>query len=206
MSNDTYPHVTNQLSKENVTPLWHAFQLHNALKGILYFALMVYGGLSTLMWYVAYHEQPIIYYLGAVALLVLVVIVLIELIWQVFHARNRTYFYSRKVYERSKALSDAIRQGLPRRRDDGYVYVIQDVDVTGFCKIGRTVGPASRMLNFDVLLPFEVHIITIIKCKRFDSITAERLLHRYYARFRVRGEWFSLSYAQIERLRKETEM
>jgi len=40
-----------------------------------------------------------------------------------------------------------------------YVYVIQDVDVSRYCKIGRTNKPSKRLQRFDVVLPSGGHSV-----------------------------------------------
>lgn len=80
-----------------------------------------------------------------------------------------------------------------------YVYVIQDLDVTGMFKIGKTHYPEKRILDFGVHLPFNVGIVHIIPTDNMNRL--ERTLHRKFAVKRVRGEWFDLDPSDIEYIR-----
>lgn len=80
-----------------------------------------------------------------------------------------------------------------------YVYIIQDVDVTGLFKIGRTNNPEKRILNFGIHLPFTVGIVHIIPTDNMCQL--ESVLHRKFASKRVKGEWFSLSTDDLEAIR-----
>ena len=71
-----------------------------------------------------------------------------------------------------------------------YVYIIQDADVTGYYKIGRSREIAKRLTKFDVKLPMRIRIFLLFKVK--DEVEAERLFHRLFAAKRVSGEWFNL--------------
>ena len=77
----------------------------------------------------------------------------------------------------------------------GTVYVIQDADVTGWYKIGKTTKPSERIAHFDTMLPFEVRLVHIISSKNCDAV--EAVLHRRFADKRQRGEWFALEGADI---------
>lgn len=72
-----------------------------------------------------------------------------------------------------------------------WVYVIQDIQVTGFCKIGRTVTPKDRFSLFDVKLPFKWQFVALIPCP--NSASLEREIHRSYKDQRINGEWFNLT-------------
>ena len=72
-----------------------------------------------------------------------------------------------------------------------HVYIIQDLDVSGHVKIGRTKNPQQRFYDFGVKLPFEVGIIRVIPT--LDAVKLERELHDKYAAKRTKGEWFSLN-------------
>lgn len=72
-----------------------------------------------------------------------------------------------------------------------YVYIIQDVDISGYYKIGRTKNPTQRMGTFGVQLPFKTEIVRVIPCA--ESSKVETYLHKHLATKRVNGEWFDLS-------------
>ena len=79
-----------------------------------------------------------------------------------------------------------------------YVYIIQDIDITGYVKIGRTNNPYRRLHRFETIMPVELGVIHIIPCQ--NEVQAESELHRYYAMKRKRGEWFQLDKADIAHL------
>lgn len=87
------------------------------------------------------------------------------------------------------------RASLIPKYEPGYIYVIQDVDVTGYCKIGRSVDPASRLRHFGVKLPFSCEMIHMFKVN--NMFNAETSLHKKYKGKRVRGEWFNLTSRDI---------
>lgn len=84
------------------------------------------------------------------------------------------------------------------------VYLIKDISVTGYIKIGRTNNLARRLGAFKVQLPFEIEVIHIIRTH--DSKTLEAELHRHFADKRVNGEWFNLTVDDVERLRSMQEV
>lgn len=72
------------------------------------------------------------------------------------------------------------------------VYLIRDLDVTGYTKIGRTNDLHSRLSTFGAKLPFKFQIVHIIETN--DSRTIEHNLHKHFAKQRVNNsEWFSLT-------------
>lgn len=84
-----------------------------------------------------------------------------------------------------------------------YIYVIKDIDISGYYKIGRTNDPSIRLSTFDVKLPFRIEVIAILTCK--NAMQGERELHVRFASKRVRGEWFNLDDSDLEYLRGLTE-
>lgn len=90
--------------------------------------------------------------------------------------------------------------GVRRKLDDGAVrgcvYVLRDVDVTGWYKIGKTTKPVERIGHFDTHLPFAVSVVHIIPAK--DCTQLETVLHRQFADKRMRGEWFALSDSDVQ--------
>lgn len=80
----------------------------------------------------------------------------------------------------------------PREKPAGYVYVIQDVDISHYYKIGYTGNLKERIDDyFGVKLPFQTEYVAIIESG--DARTLEWQLHQRYAESRKRGEWFDLS-------------
>lgn len=82
----------------------------------------------------------------------------------------------------------------------GCVYVIQDIDVTYYYKIGKTTSPADRIGHFDTMLPFQTCVVHIISAR--DCNAVEAVLHRHFASKRKRGEWFALNDADIAWIRQ----
>jgi len=72
-----------------------------------------------------------------------------------------------------------------------YVYVVKDMSVSGYYKIGKTSEPHKRLTRFGILLPFEICIISILPCA--NAAHLEKVLHEDHRHQRVRGEWFDLT-------------
>jgi len=88
----------------------------------------------------------------------------------------------------------------PLKAPAGYVYVIQDVDISKCYKIGYTNHPATRMMNFGVQLPLKIKVIAMLITSNASALEQE--LHRRYADQRTRGEWFELTDRQIQEIRR----
>ena len=88
----------------------------------------------------------------------------------------------------------------PKVHPAGYVYVIQDIDISMFYKIGRTINPKDRLNKFAVELPFATEIVAIVATD--DAPTLEWQLQQRYADSRKRGEWFDLSRDQVREICK----
>ena len=86
----------------------------------------------------------------------------------------------------------------PTRHPAGYVYVIQDIDISMLYKIGRTINPKDRLNKFAVELPFATEIVAIVATD--DAPTLEWQLHQRYAESRKRGEWFDLKASQVREI------
>lgn len=93
------------------------------------------------------------------------------------------------------------KEQLPARRG-GYVYLIRDRDVTGYCKIGKSTNVRRRIGHFDTMLPFETDLLHIIETD--DCTALEARLHRHFAEKRVRGEWFELDDNDIAAIKRLT--
>lgn len=78
----------------------------------------------------------------------------------------------------------------------GYVYLAQPVE-GGLIKIGWTERPRERLAGLNHFWQ-EVKFLALIPT--VDPITLERRLHKLYDDKRVRGEWFSLTTEDIDRL------
>ena len=88
---------------------------------------------------------------------------------------------------------------LPGRRA-GYVYIIQDIEVSHRYKIGKTNNPQHRIgKQFGVELPFEIRLVHLLQTE--DATAVENALHQRYAKNRKRGEWFELNDSQLQEIR-----
>jgi hypothetical protein len=81
---------------------------------------------------------------------------------------------------------------LPRAE---YVYLLQDVELTGLYKIGRTNRPKGRVDDFGVKLPFKVEVLRMIPTYNAAKLEAE--LHEKYEHRRANGEWFDLQENEV---------
>ena len=73
-----------------------------------------------------------------------------------------------------------------------FVYLMRN-NRNGYYKIGKSKNPIYREVTLQAEDP-DVILILAVKCRA----AVERDLHRHFARHRLRGEWFSLSAAQVE--------
>lgn len=89
----------------------------------------------------------------------------------------------------------ALRRKVQSHVYKGCVYVLQDMDVTGWYKIGKTTQPARRIGHFDTMLPFQTRVVHIIETKNCDAV--EAMMHRHFASKRRRAEWFELDDADV---------
>lgn len=77
------------------------------------------------------------------------------------------------------------------RKGFGQVYFIE---AGNFVKIGYTYSPISRVRRMMTDSPFELRVLHA----EFGTLKWERTLHRQFASFRVRGEWFHKSAEILE--------
>ena len=86
----------------------------------------------------------------------------------------------------------------PMQHPAGYVYVIQDIDISNLYKIGRTNNPSRRFKEFSLVLPFEIEVVAIVPTE--DAPTLEWQLHQRYAEQRQRSEWFKLQDSHVKEI------
>ncbi len=60
-------------------------------------------------------------------------------------------------------------------------------------KIGRTTSLKSRLKNLSSRLPFDFKLSHSIVVEKKELAFAEKTLHRYFSKSRIRLEWFNLS-------------
>jgi len=89
---------------------------------------------------------------------------------------------------------------LPLRKE-GYVYVIRDVEISGYYKIGYTKRtPSERLAEFHDELPIRIEPVLILRADA-DAEVEEKELHRHYKARRIQGEWFDLSGTDLSEIR-----
>lgn len=81
----------------------------------------------------------------------------------------------------------------------GYVYILKDIEISGYYKIGKTSQPYERMKTFGVRLPFAAELVHVIECDNADRL--EIKLHYQFADKRKQGEWFALTDEDIKSLK-----
>ena len=74
----------------------------------------------------------------------------------------------------------------------------------GLYKIGVANDVESRLAQLQTGSPYELEITRCFEFK--NSEIAERAIHQAYSLYRVRGEWFNLSWATLEKLYQLCEM
>lgn len=84
----------------------------------------------------------------------------------------------------------------------GFVYIIQDIDVTRYYKIGRSHEIKRRLGRFDTKLPMRVRVVGLLYAGS-KEIEFEAHLHRQYASQRIRGEWFALSFSDVLEIQRK---
>lgn len=90
-------------------------------------------------------------------------------------------------------IDESVLASLPETE---YVYILKDLDITGYYKIGMTKNISQRITHFGVTLPFRVGIVRVMPTMNARAL--ESVLHRRYAACRKDGEWFDLSDADLQ--------
>lgn len=80
----------------------------------------------------------------------------------------------------------------------GYVYVMQEMKYGEDFKIGKTRHPFRRCYEFGVQLPYEIKPVLMLRT--MDASAAETILHRRFKKQRGKGEWFTLSESDLQRI------
>jgi hypothetical protein len=84
----------------------------------------------------------------------------------------------------------------PKPPNPSFIYLVLD-ERTGCIKIGRSKTPSARERTLQSENP--AHRMLFVHPADADL---ERHLHRQFAEYQVRGEWFRLSEAQIESIKR----
>ena len=97
--------------------------------------------------------------------------------------------------QEEKWLMDMYRKS-PQRDMPGYIYVIGMGAHSGIVKIGRATDTKRRFNEISPKLPFPLIVVHLIPAK--DSFLLESVLHKYFACYRLEGEWFRLTMDEID--------
>ncbi len=104
-----------------------------------------------------------------------------------------------KQAEHDRYIAPLAQREIAHNFDCGFVYVIRDVEVTGYYKIGRTFKMQHRFRQFACALPFKCEFIFHIPT--VEMSTLELRLHKKFADKRKKGEWFDLNDADLKYIR-----
>lgn len=75
-----------------------------------------------------------------------------------------------------------------------YVYFIRSAGKPRRIKIGKSKDPKARMRELQTGSPYPLDIVGTIRCRDGNHATRlEKELHRYFAEYRMGGEWFKCS-------------
>lgn len=93
---------------------------------------------------------------------------------------------------------------------DWYLYILRAKEnrngKKSIIKIGMSNNPKKRIANLQTACPYELEIITAIKClDREHCLNVERVAHKLYRKNRMRGEWFLVDAKQINGFAKKLE-
>jgi hypothetical protein len=83
----------------------------------------------------------------------------------------------------------------PQEGNAGFVYIIQAIG-TARVKLGYSIEPEKRLRELQTGSPYELALLSKWRARP----ATERRLHREFAEYRVKGEWFELPRQLIERL------
>ena len=73
------------------------------------------------------------------------------------------------------------------KKNRGYVYVIGNLEY-GFCKIGFSKKPYSRLKQLQTGAPFKLYVLRKYKGTIYD----EKMLQKKYYKYQTHGEWFRI--------------
>lgn len=91
------------------------------------------------------------------------------------------------------------------RTDHTEIYVIEHPN--GFWKIGRAKNPDQRLKEIQCHSPYELEVrTTVTEHNDHSRRSVESLLHQYFSRYQIRGEWFCLPPDELTCLDKLDEL
>lgn len=98
-------------------------------------------------------------------------------------------------------LESIIQSPTPNGPHPGYVYIIQEHMNGGF-KIGSSTT-IDKILNvFNVKLPFDYHLVYLIKSG--DVQSTEKVFHDHFASKQLQGEWYNFSSEDVAWIKSGT--
>ncbi|MCP3925039.1 MAG: GIY-YIG nuclease family protein [Desulfobacterales bacterium] len=98
-----------------------------------------------------------------------------------------------------KLLKNAGKYGIGY--ENGYVYIIKEVD-NNYYKIGVSrMKPFNRMSNMQTGNPRELEYVGIYLINNYWEV--EKIIHRKYDRYNIRGEWFEFDDNMINEIKQE---
>jgi len=118
-------------------------------------------------------------------------------VWKMYQrvASNENYLV-RKKSRRNQAAIKAMEILIP-----GYVYIIGSTDL-GWFKIGisREKNLKKRLIGIERYLPFKIDFSISFLSKRCNK--EEKILHRKFKEYRIKGEWFKLNLDHLDEVKK----
>lgn len=99
---------------------------------------------------------------------------------------------------KSKFVRECISQTflrLEKGLSEGYVYFIRG-EGTNYFKIGKTKDVEKRKKELQCGCPFNLVAFATIECYDMDGL--EKAFHQYFSNSLKNGEWFELSYEDID--------
>ncbi|MEP7286261.1 MAG: GIY-YIG nuclease family protein [Chloroflexota bacterium] len=79
---------------------------------------------------------------------------------------------------------------------EGFVYLITAHEIPGKYKIGITQNINKRIYDMSTVVPVTFRVLHLIECSNMRH--AENTLHNMFSEKRLVGEWFALTYEDIE--------
>lgn len=96
-------------------------------------------------------------------------------------------------------LRELMAQEFAEPNAEGYVYVMRAVgEEEGAFKIGRSSDPWKRLEQLSRQTGRELELVDYWPSD--DCVSAEKAAHRRFAGSRLRGEWFHLSWLDVDRV------
>lgn len=75
-----------------------------------------------------------------------------------------------------------------------FVYMVYFIEANKRIKIGYTENPTQRISDIQVSSPYKINVLLLIN----GTVRYEKLIHKKFKPYRLRGEWFSYNKNIIE--------